>query len=125
MIERGYGTKFLRARYGSLDVGAGSLGRNYSSWWKNICLLGRFGSSLDWFAYYLKRNIGNEDSTRLLVDKWVGVQSLKDLFPRLFYISEQKNQNIDQFGVWVGGSWEWKFKWRRELFEWERILLGS
>lgn len=55
----------------------------------------------------------------------MGDLSLKDLFPRLFYISEQRFLNIDQLGVWEQGLWVWKLEWRREFFGWERNMLGE
>jgi len=37
--------------------------------------------------------------------------------------SDLKDKTIENFGNWSTQGWEWKFSWRREWFEWERIML--
>ena len=32
------------------------------------------------------------------------------------------SQGVGGDGVWKEDSWSWEFKWRREMFEWERKL---
>jgi len=38
-------------------------------------------------------------------------------FPRLYQISRQQNQLINQVGSVTNQGWEWKFNWRRSLFD--------
>ena len=38
-------------------------------------------------------------------------------YPRLFLISEQQNQLIQQMGGYKDGEWEWNLSWRRPLFD--------
>ena len=38
-------------------------------------------------------------------------------YPRLFLISGQQNQLIQQMGGYKDGEWEWNLSWRRPLFD--------
>ena len=42
----------------------------------------------------------------------------------LFILSKQKLDTVNDMGTWKEGNWSWKFKWRKELFEWEKDCLG-
>jgi hypothetical protein len=55
----------------------------------------------------------------------VGNTSLKDLFPRLFQVSEQKECFVRDVGRWDGPNWRCDFKWRWNLFVWEEELVGN
>ena len=52
-------------------------------------------------------------------DVWIGNQPLKTVFPRLFSISLNQGQRVEELGVWEESGWRWKLKWRRGRFEWE------
>jgi hypothetical protein len=70
----------------------------------------------------VKRNLGNGASTRFWLDIWIGNLSLKERFPRLFSISNQKDALVAD--TWGGnGAGRWNFNWRRSLFAWEEPLL--
>ena len=34
-----------------------------------------------------------------------------------------KDKSISSFGRWSTKGWEWKFRWRREWFEWEKTMV--
>lgn len=53
-------------------------------------------------------------------DVWVGEETLKDRFPRLFILSSQKNHRVTQMGSWNGHVWSWSLLRRRGMFEWEK-----
>ena len=44
-------------------------------------------------------NFGRADRTRLWEDLWLGVRYLKDKFPRLYLLSEQKNMVTEEYGI--------------------------
>lgn len=44
-------------------------------------------------------------------------QVIKERFPRLFYLSNNREGKVRDMGCWEEGSWEWKIEWRRELLE--------
>ena len=51
----------------------------------------------------------------------VGNLNLNDAFPRLFTISSNKGSSIWHAGERSQNSeWNWKIKWRRNLFEWDQ-----
>ena len=43
--------------------------------------------------------------------------SLKEMYPRLYQISQQQNQHIQQMGTIAGIGWEWKLQWKRFFLE--------
>ena len=53
---------------------------------------------------------------------WVGDQSLKDIFRRLYGISNQKRLFVADMGYWDGQMWRWVFRWRRNFMQWELEL---
>jgi hypothetical protein len=65
------------------------------------------------------RKIGNGLSTSFWNVKWVGDGSLADVFPRLFLLSNHKENNVRDFFE----NGEWSFMWRRNLFRWEEDLV--
>jgi hypothetical protein len=92
-----------------------------SSWWKDICSIGMNQNNV-WFSQQVVKVMGNGEHTRFWEDRWVGVASLSELFPRLFSISMQKEVSVARMRNQNGlGSWD--LIWRRRLFEWENNLL--
>ncbi|KAL4322009.1 hypothetical protein AHAS_Ahas14G0167600 [Arachis hypogaea] len=69
--------------------------------------------------------VGDGRSTRFSEDTWFQVGKLKDSFPRLFPISNQKGSVIGDCGFWDGIEWVWHFQWRRELRQWETDTLDQ
>ena len=56
------------------------------------------------FACNVKIRVGCGDRTRFWIDCWLGNQSLKDLFPRLFQLSLNKNALIKDVLNWESSS---------------------
>lgn len=67
--------------------------------------------------------MGDGRKTRFWLDKWLGNSTLKDIFPRLFIVSLQREEFIANMGFWDGYHWHWNLSWRRDLFQWEVPLL--
>ena len=63
--------------------------------------------------------VGNGNSVNFWHDRWCEAGILKELFPRLFAISLQKNSHISQMGEWNDSSWLWRLLRRRALYDWE------
>lgn len=57
------------------------------------------------------------------IDEWVEGASLTIKFPRLFLISEQREEVIGKMGFWREDKWCWNLRWRRSPFEWESELI--
>jgi hypothetical protein len=109
------------ARYGSDVMGKRSLGeiditRMGSPWWRDLCLLEK---DSDWFNRAIGKRVGNGNLTSFWNEQWIGNQSLRQRFPRLFGISMQKNEMIQKMGRLIDGRWQWELQWRRNLFAWE------
>jgi hypothetical protein len=95
--------KVLEAIYGVVDrlnLGIGR-GTNFSLWSKDLVGLGvERGRVGDWIQEVFIKKMGNEGNTIFWLDHWVGVAPLKEIFPRLFNISIQKNHTIQEMGEW-------------------------
>ena len=63
--------------------------------------------------------IGNGSFIDFWEDPWVKDGSLKNLYPRIFALAQQKTGSINKFGEWIGGSWVWNILLRRRVFDWE------
>ena len=63
--------------------------------------------------------VGDGTSILFWHDRWCEIGVLKDIYPRLFTVSLQKNCEVCQMGEWVENSWVWNLDWRRRLYEWE------
>lgn len=38
---------------------------------------------------------------------------MRNKYPRLFYLSEQKDDFVGEMGVWESEVWKWDLKWRK------------
>ena len=62
--------------------------------------------------------MGSGDQILFWEDSWVGGgTTLKEKFPELYQISSQKLQTVASMGSFYESGWEWKFSWRRNLFD--------
>ncbi|WJX12391.1 hypothetical protein P8452_02899 [Trifolium repens] len=109
------------ARYGNEVIGRKVLGENdvprlASSWWRDIC---NMEAETQWFSSAVSKKVGSGDSTFFWDEAWIGNQTLRQRFPRLYGISTQKLETIQRMGSWIDGVWRWNFEWRRPRFRWE------
>ncbi|KAL5180582.1 putative ribonuclease H protein [Glycine soja] len=62
--------------------------------------------------------LGSGDQILFWEDSWVGDGiTLKDRYPELYQISSQKLKTVASMGIFGESGWEWKFSWRRYLFD--------
>ncbi|MCI14824.1 putative non-LTR retroelement reverse transcriptase, partial [Trifolium medium] len=113
--------EILTAKYGDGILGNGNIGeedvtRLASTWWRDLC---RLDIDSGWFGSSVGKKVGNGTLTSFWNDIWVGGQTLRHRFPRLFGIFTQKNAMISAMGTWVENQWRWELSWRRVLFVWE------
>jgi hypothetical protein len=104
---------------GSIQPGLGYAPSIASRWWVDICNLDK---DSNWFVSALVKKVGSGNNTKFWSDIWVGEQPLRDRFPRLFGISNQKEDTIASMGGWNDFQWVWNLEWRRQFFEWEQPL---
>jgi hypothetical protein len=113
----------IRSKYGDEVVGKvdwseGGKPWFSSLWWKNLCSIGH-NLDYNWFARSVNIKLGNGVNTSFWLDIWIGNSSLKDLFPRLYSISNKKEAIVaDLWGMAEGVKWN--MVWRRRLFDWEQ-----
>lgn len=69
-----------------------------------------------------RRRIGNGLKTRFWLDKWLGDDTLKERYPRLFSLAIHKECMVESMGYWDGWTWQWQLVWRRQLRQWETGL---
>jgi len=55
----------------------------------------------------------------------VGDLELENKFPRLYSLCRDKDKLLECCGIWEEGEWNWKFGWRRTLFDWEKSQVGQ
>ena len=65
------------------------------------------------FSQLVSFKVGNGNTVRFWKDKWLGENSLKELFPSLFRLSDLKSQPISAFlevpRIQVEGTTSWNF----------------
>jgi hypothetical protein len=99
----------LVARYGShilleADWSSHRTPSLASKWWKNIVAIDNVVPGKNWFSDALTQKIGNGLSTSFWNVKWIGTAPLAVTFPRLFSLSNFKDNHVKYF--WVeDGSW--------------------
>jgi hypothetical protein len=118
----------IKSKYGDMVVGKPMVVNNcipwYSSlWWKDVCSIGT-NLNNNWFAQNVVKKLGNGTLTSFWEDTWVGNLPLKDLFPRLFSISTQKEATVAELYA-NNENGHWNFTWRRSFFVWEDELLDQ
>lgn len=93
-----------------------------SSWWKDIFTLEDFGRVL-WSNSEVVRCVGNGRKTSFWNDTCRCEVSFRDKYPRLFSISNQKEESIGELCGENSLGEAWNFIWWRRLFVWEEQLL--
>ncbi|GJX02450.1 putative RNA-directed DNA polymerase, eukaryota, reverse transcriptase zinc-binding domain protein [Tanacetum coccineum] len=63
------------------------------------------------FTSSFGRKLGNGESIRFWVDKWVGNYKLCDRFPRLFRLERNKEVHVGDRGCWDHIGWNWCWDW--------------
>ena len=77
------------------------------------------GGGEGWFQEQVGWKVGRGDKVRFWEDVWAGNSNLKTLYPRLFSLSLNQGQKVEEVGVWDDLVWRWSLTWRRSRFEWE------
>jgi hypothetical protein len=120
----------LVAKYGShilgeVDWSSYRIPTFASSWWKSIVAVENTIPGKNWWLESVSRKVGNRMDTSFWKTKWLGDLSLVEAFPRLFSLSNHKDDVVSNFLVREGDDCSWAFSWRRNLFRWEEELVGG
>ena len=133
-VEVGLWKEVLFSKYGGWRfLGEEGKGRSCSLWWKD---LKEVWSSEGWgrcFEDNFEWKVGDGKDIYFWKDSWLKGEALKNVYPRLFSISSNKNAKLLELGSWSNGRWVWQLAWRRSFFEWEnsmtdqlsQLLLGA
>lgn len=100
-------SQLLREKYGNLCdhflAASHAPKPNLSSiWWRDLTSVAQ--GLLPDLGKVLYRQLGNGSCVRFWADPWLGHRALKELFPRLYSISLQKNSTVLSMGCWVNSN---------------------
>ena len=112
----------INSKYG-LDTNFGHVPVKLQSWWwRDLVKVCKEGGGEGWFLEQVGWNLGNGDKVRFWEDVWVGNSTLKTLYPRLYSLSLNQGQKVEEVGACDDLEWRWTLNWRRSRFEWESDL---
>ena len=90
---------------------------NFSHWWSDLRSINQHGCMAEVSKQFIWR-LGRGDQILFWEDYWMdGGIALKDKYPELYRISLQKQHTVAEMGSFCESGWEWKFSWRRNLFD--------
>ncbi|GKV19346.1 hypothetical protein SLEP1_g29624 [Rubroshorea leprosula] len=83
--------------------------------WGDILSIGGKSNSLkSMLVKGFKWEVGDGSRVGFWRQNWVGNNSLRDSFPRLFQLATNKEGMVQEYGTWEGNSWRWEIGWRRK-----------
>ena len=112
--------RILTSKYGGLiDLQNGRDKGWHSQWWKDLRKL-YHQPEFQIIHQNMTWKVGCGDKVRFWQDSWLGQGgSLQQKYNQLFVISRQQNLPISKMGKFYQNTWNWDFKWRRNLFDHE------
>ncbi|KAL9662535.1 hypothetical protein QQ045_027368 [Rhodiola kirilowii] len=115
MVLEKYGIK------GAIDPNRVTFHRNSSSkGWKDILKIVKGNSEVALaFKEGLKLKLGRGEKISFWEDVWLGERALKDQYPKLHQLAVNNKTSVREMGDWIGGTWQWHLKFRRNLYQWE------
>jgi len=117
--EKGRWMECMDSKYDLEYNGTQILLKLQSWWWRDLRkVCGEEGTD-GWFQEEVGWRVGSGDKARFWEDVWVDNANLKSLFPRLYSLSLNQGQKVEEVGVWEDLGWRWNLRWRRVRFEWE------
>ena len=79
----------------------------------------------NWFDCRLQWRVGDWKCVKFWEDMWVDGFALKEKFPRLYSISQNRDSLVGDLVEWEDNRpsrcTTWNLSWRKEMFEWKRI----
>ncbi|KAL3037714.1 hypothetical protein AAZX31_01G085700 [Glycine max] len=119
--------RVLQSKYGGwrgLDEEPGS--NKDSLWWRDLKIIFQASQQGEQLKKGIMWRVGRGDRFKFWEDEWIqGEASLITKYPRLFVVSQQQNQTIQQLGDFKDNEWEWNLSWRRPLFDNEIIMASN
>ena len=112
----------LVSKYGLSSNASQSPMKLQSWWWRELFKDCGEDRGDDWFNKEIGWKLGCGDKVKFWEDIWIGNSNLKSMYPRLFSLSLNQGQKVEEAGVWIGTVWQWCLRWRRPRFVWEYEL---
>jgi len=84
---------------------------------------GDVGFKVKWFVDKLSREIDDGAESFFWVDPWFDGKSLKNLYPHLYSLAEDKQASVRQVVRGEGEGSDWYNRWRGNLVEEDRRLV--
>ena len=111
--------RILDSKYGGWrGLDAATIDNNASLWWADLKLALHNPQHEMVLKGGLTWKVGNGTKIKFWEDHWgFGDTSLLAKYPSLYLISDQQHNYIQEMGQQTDKGWEWKFKWRRHLFD--------
>ena len=111
-------SRILISKYkGWRGLEEGSHKQTHSFWWSDLKSV-MHNSSMAEVLKQFQWKLGSGDQILFWEDSWVGDGSvLREKYPDLYEVSSQKLQTVASMGIFGETGWEWKFSWRRNLFD--------
>jgi len=104
----------------------GTRGNNESLWWQDLKVVFHQSQQGNVFQNGIAWRVGCRDKIKLWEDSWtIDDVPLITKYPRLYHISCQQKQFIQQMGSHTDAGWEWNFIWRRSLIDNEIDMADS
>ena len=118
--------RILLSKYGgwqSLLYGRNSA--HISPWWRDLKSVFQ-QQQHNILTTNLRWKEGNGAKVQFWWDNWRGEElTLKDKYPALFQISLQQDSTINLMGQAADNRWDWRFQWRRNLFDHEIDMMAA
>jgi len=98
--EKGRWKEMVVSKYGSGSEVPQIPVRLQSWWWRDLSKACGEGGDEGWFQKEVWWKVGCGDKVRFWEDVWIGNSSLKNMFPRLFTLSLNQRQKVEEVGRW-------------------------
>ncbi|XP_028103030.1 uncharacterized protein LOC114302231 [Camellia sinensis] len=95
-----------------------------NDFWKDIVQLTTVNQPLgEFYGQNLKLSVGNGRRIQFWTDAWLNVRGLKEDYPRLYSLSTEKEESLQQISAKKSSLGVWQLQFRRTLLAWEEEKL--
>jgi hypothetical protein len=95
--------------------------KNSSLWWRDLWRLGGENDGR-WFGDNISSVLGNGKELGFWKEKWIGTDTLKNLYPDLYLKSSLQNGTVSMMWSLDRNKWVWRFDWIDSLSDSEVVL---
>jgi len=103
--EQGRWKDMLVSKYALSSEASHSPVKLQSWWWRDLLKVCGEGGGDRWFLKEVGWNIGCGDKVKFWEDVWIGNSNLKSIYPRLYSLSLNQRQKVEEVGIWGDSVW--------------------